>query len=233
MTTTSVSPTARSLWLGWRGVAAPGALVLRTALVLALAAGGGSTATLDPKGVDPNGSRALAQLLGSHGVTVIRAEGVAAATGSAGEGDTLLVVAPDLLDERLAGELRSTGADLVLLGARNRDILAALLPGARVTGSQPVQARGPDCELPAARLAGRATAGGATYVVSAGTGTVVSCYADGDGDSSVVQARETDGRLIPLLGTGSALRNDRLAEQGNASLTMNLLGAHEHLVWDM
>src|SRR5436305_264134 len=118
MTTTSVSPTARSLWLGWRGVAAAGALVLLTALVLALAAGGGSTATLDPEGVDGNGSRALAQLLGRHGVTVVR-------------------------------------------------------------------------------------------------------------------ARESDGRLITLLGTGSALRNDRLAEQGNASLTMNLLGAHERLVWDM
>ena len=155
MTTTSVSPTARSLWIGWRGVAAGGALILLTALVLALAAGGGSTAALDPKGVDPDGSRALAQLLGRHGVTVIRTEGVAAATGSAGQGDTLLVISPDLLDQELATELRSTGADLVLVGARNRDIVAAFLPGARVTGTAPVTARQPACDLTSARLAGQ------------------------------------------------------------------------------
>lgn len=233
MTTTSVSPTARSLWIGWRGVAAGGALILLTALVLALAAGGGSTAALDPKGVDPDGSRALAQLLGRHGVTVIRTEGVAAATGSAGQGDTLLVISPDLLDQELATELRSTGADLVLVGARNRDIVAAFLPGARVTGTAPVTARQPACDLTSARLAGRAAAGGATYLVSQGGGAVVSCYPDGDGESSVVQVREPDGRLITFLGTGSSLRNDRLDEEGNAALSLNLLGAHEHLVWEM
>lgn len=233
MSTTAVSPTVRSIWLSWRGVAAAGALVLLTAVVLALAAGGGSTASLDPVGVDRNGSRALAQLLGRHGVTVVRTEGVVAARGSAAEGDTLLIVGPELLTPDLAAQLRSTGADLVVVGASSTDVVQAFLPDAKVTGASSVRARQPGCELPAARLAGKATSGGVTYVVSEGTDDVVACYPDQDDGSSLLQVREPDGRSITLLGTGTPLRNDRLAEQGNAALTMNLLGANDKLIWDM
>jgi hypothetical protein len=233
MTTTSVSPTVRSIWVGWRGVAAAGALILLTAIVLAAVAGGGSTASLDPRGVDRNGSRALAQLLGRHGVSVVRTEGVAAARGSAGQGDTLLVVGPEFLSPQLASELRSTGADLVVIGASDDAVVRALLPGAEVSGSTTVQARLPDCGLLAAQLAGKATSGGYTYSVGEVAGDVVSCYPDKAAGSSLVQVREPDGRSITLLGTGTPLRNDRLADQGNAALTMNLLGGHDHLIWDM
>ena len=183
--------------------------------------------------MDRNGSRALAQLLGRHGITVIRTEGVDAAQGSAGQGDTLLVVGPELLTPDLAAALRSTGADLVVVGASSNDVVQAFLPGAKVTGSTSVQARQPLCALPAALLGGKATSGGQTYLVSVGGDDVVSCYPDQDGGSSLVQVREPDGRSITLLGTGTPLRNDHLADQGNAALTMNLLGRNEHLVWDM
>jgi hypothetical protein len=55
------------------------------------------------------------------------------------------------------------------------------------------------------------------------------CYFS-DGKPSLVQLPAT-GSTVTVLGTGAPLTNERLAEEGNAALGMNLVGARASAVW--
>jgi hypothetical protein len=56
------------------------------------------------------------------------------------------------------------------------------------------------------------------------------CYSVG-GAGTIAQIRSADGLVTTVLGSGPMLTNDRLADDGNAALSMDLLGAHPHVVW--
>ncbi|MCY7373955.1 MAG: DUF4350 domain-containing protein [Spirochaetaceae bacterium] len=224
----STDPSATDLWRAARGPVALAGIVLLGALVIAVFAGPTGSARLDPRSPDPSGGRAVAELLRDQGVQVDLVTTTAAVTGAAAAGDTLLVVDPGLLVDEQVDAVRASGADLVVLAPLEPELY---VPGVTLgPGSEP-GVREPACALRPARRAGRADAGGPSWLVEPGTvsGSGPLCYSR-DGEPSLV--RVPDGpRSVTLLGNPTALQNSRLGEEGNAALSLGLLGANPRLVW--
>jgi hypothetical protein len=145
----------------------------------------------------------------------------------------LLVTSPELLVDSQARAVRDSGADLVLAGVQEPE---RFVRGVTLVGGAAAETRAPGCALPAAQRAGSVDAGAVAYAVdveAAGVdrgARVEECYS-ADGDPSLVRVLRADGSSVTLLGNATVLTNDRLDEQGNASLALALLGAHERLVW--
>ncbi|MDX3385793.1 DUF4350 domain-containing protein [Streptomyces niveiscabiei] len=231
--TTSASPTARHLWTRARGVALAVALLLVAGITVAALQSDTHHGELDPRSADPYGSRAIAELLADRGVTTRVVTTLADARAAAGPDSTLLVTVPDLLTERQQSDLRATTA-----GSGGRTVLVApgswsvqtLAPG---VVADPATSRDttldPDCALPEARRAGAADTGGHRYTVT--RQGIDECYPSRRLATLLrVPADSGDGDTI-VLGAPDILLNDRLDEQGNASLALQLLGSRPHLVW--
>ncbi|GGU72409.1 hypothetical protein GCM10010260_00030 [Streptomyces filipinensis] len=231
--TTSTAPTARQVWTRTRGITLAVVLILAAAVAMAAVRSTARHGELDPRSADPYGSHAIAQLLSDRGVSTRVVTTLDAARSAAGPDTTLLVAVPDLLTSRQQTRLHTataaSGGRTVLVAAGSSSV-QRLAPG--VT-ADPATSAGttlaPDCGLPEARRAGSADTGGIRYTTSRLDAD--SCYfsarlatllrtpaASGHGDTVV-------------LGAPDILYNDRLDQQGNASLALQLLGSRPHLVW--
>ncbi|MFC8952001.1 DUF4350 domain-containing protein [Streptomyces sp. NPDC057101] len=230
--TTSLALTPRQLWCRARGTLLVLALVLIGGIVLATVQSTGSHGALDPRSADPHGSRAVAELLKARGVTVTVTttldETTAATTGTS----TLLVTSPDLLTEAQQSTLRraitEAASRTVLIGAGSPS-LPTLAPDVTGATSVPAENRAPSCTLDAATRAGSADLGGERYLVDPGT-AADACY-PADGLPTLVRVPGPGATDTVLLGSPDILYNDRLDQQGNASLALQLLGSRPHLVW--
>ena len=221
---TSLDPPPRRVWQTARMPLLVGLFVLLAALAVAVAGSQRDRGLLDPRAVDPTGSRALAELLAEQDVQVdlVRTAEQARRTGPE---TTLLVAFPDRLAEPQLAALRNTPADLVLV-TPGREPLQVLAPGVEPVASAAVQTREPACVLPAARAAGAADTGGDVYrAATAGQ----RCYPAEQGPTLVQLG--TDGRTVTVIGAARPFTNEALDEAGNAALTLRLLGAHPRLVW--
>ncbi|MEZ0165555.1 DUF4350 domain-containing protein [Kineococcus sp. LSe6-4] len=210
-----------------RGAALLVLVVLATAVLVTLLTPRTEEAVFSPASAAPAGGRAVARVLADQGVRTEEARSFDAAlgglAGAAGRDVTLLVTQPDLLSGQRWDRLVATGADLVVLRP-DAGTLDALTDSLAPTGEASSAVRDPGCDLPAARAAGPARAGGLTYAASAGA---TACYG-----GSYVQAplREGPGTLT-VLGQPSLLTNRWAAQDGNAALALWTLGAHRDLVW--
>ncbi|MFL6143572.1 MAG: DUF4350 domain-containing protein [Labedaea sp.] len=213
--THSVSPDARTIWRAARAPAAVLLIIVAAGIVIALVRGGSDGGSLDPRSTAPSGSRALARLLQDQGVRTDFVETAAAADGALTGGPaTLLISHPERIEPDRVAALARRAATVVLV-APPKEVLRALDLPMRVSTEVEVRDRAPDCPLATARAAGVATMGGVRF-----SGTEV-CYGGTLGWTGPVT----------VLGTGVAFTNDRLDEQGNAALTMRLLGGHDRIVW--
>ncbi len=222
----SLDPTSRDIWHAVRG---PGLVVLGVlvAAVAVAALGGGSQAgLLDPRAVDPSGSRAVAEVLRDQGVQVQLVQTNRGLRDTALPSDTVLVAFPDLLRPEQAKTVRDVGADLVVIGAH---VPRQFADGVELRQESAMEARQPVCALAEAERAGIADTGGLSYDLAADVGDAVGCYAR-EGLPSLVQVR-TAGRTVTLLGSPQALTNDRFDELGNAALALGLLGQNDRLLW--
>jgi hypothetical protein len=224
--TTSRDPTPADLWRAARLPVLIVGAVLAVTVLLAIVANRTQAGLLDPRAVDPSGSRALATLLRDQGVRVDLVQTVAE-VGRAEPGDTVLVTHPGVLQEQQLTALRETGADLVLV-APGQPALDVLAGGLAESGADDVAARSPACSLHAAARAGVADMGDVLYAAAAGADAAL-CYPAEDG-AGLAQTN-AGGRQVTAIGTPVPLTNDRLDEQGNAALSMMLLGANERLLW--
>ncbi|MHC5908720.1 DUF4350 domain-containing protein [Streptomyces sp. S6] len=231
--TTSTSPTARHLWTRARGVALAVAVLLIAGVTVAALRSDAHHGELDPRSADPYGSRAIAELLAARGVTTRVVTTLDDARAATGPDTTLLVAVPDLLTKRQQSDLRAATA-----GSDGRTVLVApggwsvqtLAPG---VVADPATSRdttlAPDCALPEARRAGAADTGGHRYTVT--RQGIDECYPSRRLATLLrVPAETGDGDTV-VLGAPDILLNDRLDEQGNASLALQLLGSRPHLVW--
>ncbi|MFF4432267.1 DUF4350 domain-containing protein [Streptomyces sp. NPDC001513] len=214
------------------------ALAVLTAGVVILAALNSGTrhGYLDPRSADPLGSRAVAELLKARGVTTRVVTTAAEAAEATGPHTTLLVADPDRLGTTQRRTIRSaidlSGGRTVLLAPGSHS-LPDLSPGVRAQGDAATDAPapGPDCTLPAATSAGRAaTGGGLRYTTSLPGATA--CYPSGGHPTLLTLPAGTGGDTV-LLGSETILLNESLAEEGNASLALQLLGSRPDLVWYM
>ncbi|MDX3310637.1 DUF4350 domain-containing protein [Streptomyces sp. NPDC054884] len=231
--TTSVSPTALRLWTRARGLVLAFTLLLAAAITLAALQSDARHGALDPRSPDPYGSRAIAELLADRGVTTRVVTALADARTAAAPDTTLLVAAPDLLTEHQQRELYAATA-----GSGGRTVLVApsswsvgtLAPG---VSADPANSRdsalSPDCTLPAARRAGTADTGGIRYTTRRPDAD--ECYPS-ERLATLLRVPDTTGDGDTLvLGAPDILYNNRLDQQGNASLALQLLGSRDHLVW--
>ncbi len=200
---------------------------------------------LDPTSVEPDGSRALVQVLRERGVDVVATRRFADVADRAGT--TVLVVAPRFRTPAVRDALDALDADLVLV-APDPFVLEDLgrpLEADVVARTGPAP---PRCADPAARAAGDLDWSGWVYRPPAGPAPadVVSwCYpgpdpsgptpSDPDPDPAGPAGRfvswSEGGRRVVVLGSPEPLRNDAVARDGNAALALHVLGAHDTLVW--
>ncbi|MER6349938.1 DUF4350 domain-containing protein [Streptomyces sp. NPDC001595] len=234
---TSVSPTARHLWTRTRGIALALVLLLAAAVTIAVIRSDTRHGNLDPRSADPQGSRAVAELLADRGVSTRVVTTLADARAALAPDTTLLVAVPDLLtasqQDQLHGAAADSGGRTVLVAAGGASV-ERLAPGVSADPATSQQSTlSPDCALPAARRAGPADTGGIRYTTtrpdadrcypSERLATLIRVpHTPGDG--------EGEGDTI-VLGAPDILLNERLDEQGNASLALQLLGSRPHLVW--
>jgi hypothetical protein len=234
------APTRAARWRQWR---------IPLALIALIVLGGVASALisrlmlapstyLDPASNAPDGSRALSDILGERGFTVVRTESAAGALAalarepeSAGSGRvlaTLVITSPSLLTSEQRIRLRQAGADLFLV----RPGPAALTALAPAVVAEHASADGdgrllmPRCDLPGARLAGSANVGGYGYRAPA---SAAGCYPVNSSPSMVRYA--TAQRTVTILGSGAPLTNIELVANGNAALMLNLLSGHSRIVW--
>ncbi|MCN9244757.1 DUF4350 domain-containing protein [Streptomyces sp. RY43-2] len=228
---TSASPTARQIWTRTRGVLIAVALLLTGALAIALLQSGTRHGRLDPRSADPYGSRAVTALLADRGVSTRVVTTLDQARAAVGPDSTLLIAVPDLLTPHQQTLLREatqdSGGRTILIAPKNSvDTLASGVSADPVTSFDPLLT--PGCELLAARRAGTAGTGGVRYHTEVPGAD--RCYPS-EGRPTLVRLPNASGGDTVLLGAPDILYNDRLDEQGNASLALQLLGSRTHLVW--
>jgi hypothetical protein len=175
---------------------------------------------LDPRSAGPDGTRAVAALLGERGVDVQRTTDAGSATNGLDDRTVVLVAFPGLLPDGLRQALADAEQGTVVLLGPSAAVLEALTPDVRRASSAPVQTRAPGCSEPAAVQAGAADVGGALYTTTTGT----TCYPGEGNDGALALGRTRGGARLVVLGSGETLSNGRLADQGNAALALTLLG---------
>ncbi len=215
----------------WRIVRIPAAVVLVVllgAIVLGLSSSRFERGSLDPRAVDPAGSRALSVLLGHRGITVHRVRGVAAAVARADATSTIFVAFPDYETSNALERVPTLPSTVrvVVLDPTDR-ALDQLTGEITPTGFTSVKRRDPGCGLAAATAAGDADLGGTTYtLLNPDVGS--RCY-----NGSLATAHTRTGQPLVAIGGPDPFTNDKLAQHGNAALTLGLLAGHEGIddVW--
>jgi len=229
---TSVSPTARQVWTRSRGIALAAVLLVAAAVTIAVIRSDARHGTLDPRSVDELGSRAVAELLADRGVSTRVVTTLDEARAAAGPDTTLLVAVPDLLTHRQQTLLHSsttTSGGRTVLVAPGSWSVGRLAPDVTADPATSISSTlDPDCDLPAARRAGAADTGGIRY--STTHLEADACYPS-ERLATLLRIPATGGGDTVVLGAPDILYNDRLDEQGNASLALQLLGSRPHLVW--
>ena len=227
---TTVGVRARGRWHRWRLVLALAGLVTVVAVAAALPQPAESSVSLAPDNPGRDGARALAQILGAHGVAVGYTRSFADATRAAAAGTTLLLANGYLLGDSQVEALASTKADVVLVEP-DEYLLEAMAPAVGIdsvaSGSSPSVLE-PQCSDPDAVAAGSVLAASAGYL--ARTEAAVVCYpgADGAPGTYLVVAGQ---RRVVAIGDGSILTNASLASAGNAALALRALGRNTSLTW--
>lgn len=226
--TPASGPQPREIWRAVRLPIAVALVVLIGGVVLGLSSGRFQRGSLDPRAVDPAGSRALAVLLQHRGVTVHRVHGVAAALGQADSDSTIFIAFPEYESSTTLQRLQALWPTVrvVLLDPSDRalnQVTAEISTRSYVS----VKRRDPACELAEARTAGDADLGGGTFtLLNSGVGQ--RCYG-----GSVVTAQTRSGQPVAVVGAAEPFTNDRLARRGNAALAIGLLGGADDLWWVM
>ncbi|GGP61778.1 DUF4350 domain-containing protein [Streptomyces sindenensis] len=228
---TSTAPTPGQVWTRARGILAVVLILVVAGITFAAVRSGTNHGQLDPRSTDPKGSRAVAELLKERGVSITVATTLDKATTAVGPDTTLLVAGPNLLTRSQQLRLNAAttaSAGRTLLIAPGPGATARLAPGVRAEAHHAVSALAPSCEFPAARRAGTADLGGTRY--TAQDPAAVTCYPSAGIPSLVVLPTGAGGDTV-VLGAPDFLHNERLDQQGNASLALQLLGSRPHLVW--
>ena len=201
-----------------------------TVIVVGLRGGAQAGIPLAADNPAPQGAMAVAEVLRQKGVDVIEtgslAETEQAIDGRAGDSTVLLWDIDLLLDGDQHDRLLRATDELVVLDPAFLE-LEDLAPGIAQAGAADGEFDA-DCQLTAVDRAGSVDAGGSAYRI-VDDGDATGCLADDD-RFGVVQTRNGD-TTVTLLGLTEVLMNGEITKAGNAALALNLLGAHETLVW--
>ena len=225
---------ARRGWLRWRWILAVAGAVLLAALITALTASvPGDKSRLGPDNPEPDGSRALVQVLRNQGVDVRAVRRSTTAESATSADSTLVVTNTGLLGPNQLARLAADDAPNLVLVEPDEFTLARLAPQLRTAGHTDARTLDPGCSSPAAQAAGRARAGGYLYglLPAAATDGVQVCYPQPGQDVGSYLTLTTAGRTVTVIGQSDLLTNEHLDQGGNAALGIWALGARPSLVW--
>lgn len=193
-----------------------------------------STIPYAPDNAQPDGARAVAQVLGRQGVEVRHVTHVADAVAEAGPGTTLVVTPASMLLPEQVDALAGVDADLVLLGADDMLLRAATDDAVgRVPGAPaPPGAVEPSCDLPLATRAGTMRLAPGLAAEPGATDVTLCWPADGSAALAQVRSSGADGeRTVTAVDDPSFVTNGVVLDDGDAALALGLLGARDTLVW--
>jgi protein-S-isoprenylcysteine O-methyltransferase Ste14 len=188
-----------------------------------------SSADLAADNPAPNGARAVVEVLRQHGVDVRITRTLDRTEGAISDPDdtTVLLYDPqELLSSDQREELHDAARELVLVEP-SFATLGDLAPGVSVAGSTKGTLRA-DCDLAAVQKAGTVSGGGMLYDADRAA-AATECLRTKQG-AAYVQLLDRGVRTT-VLGTGSALSNGVIAQDGDAALALNTLGRSHTLVW--
>jgi hypothetical protein len=216
----------------WRWPALAAAVVIVAGVVIALLQPSQTSGYLDPGDATPTGGRALAALLTARGQQVVRTQ---LPPGPSGDGSLELVTSPEILSNaQLTQAGRFTGD--ILLVDPDAAALRAIAP--QVSQAEDTQGAGgdfvavPGCANQAATLAGDAYLGGT--LMQTDDPAAQTCYmglTDAGGLGYYMITYSDGSRTITVLGSGAALTNQYLADDGDAALALNLMRRDNRILW--
>jgi uncharacterized protein DUF4350 len=223
---TAVGRSAGESWRAFRTPLLVTGVIVLAAIVVLIATTARTSGPFSPDSTEPEGARALATLLGNHGVKVTGTDVLDDAVQPGG-GKTLLIGPEGQLDRVDWQRIADAGWSHVVLIRPGTRALEVLAPGVEDNGQiLSSDSRQPNCDLPAAVKAGTVTVGGSTY---SAPDSAQACY--GDGINNTVIRLESNGRIVDVVGTTRSFTNEQLAEDGNAALALNLIGTDRELIW--
>jgi Domain of unknown function (DUF4350) len=212
-------------------------LVLAVATVLAVVEAGQQrrTGALDPENAQPDGARAVARVLGQHGVTVDVVRSQAELLRQDLRGATLAV--PD------SGQLSGRNGRAALRAARGATDVVLLSPAQELVDDLglPLETRpggGGAVEADCAGdggppLGSRLTLSGVDRIVAprtAATGATT-CFRDSGGSHWTHLPATGDRAAVTVVGARDFLTNATVTEADDAAVALRLLGQSDHLVW--
>jgi len=198
------------------------ALVFAVGLAIVLGVGTDTATPMDPDNPGPDGTRALARVLGDEGVDVEVARSAAELEAiDVDDRTSVVVVQPQLLGtstiQRLQDHTRAADAVVVVgAGPGIADAFGAIGGGASIPLGD---GRKPGCDDP--RFDGLTLQVDWTSVYPGGD-----CYT---GKAGAIVTAPAD-RLL-LFGADQALTNDQILRGDNAAVALRLLGQDRRLVW--
>lgn len=197
-------------------------LVVAVALAVWLGHDTRTSTPMDPGNAGPDGTRALARVLGDEGVDVQIARDADELESLEVDGQTsVVVVLPEYLGTSTIDRLLDHVSDahsVVVVGAGPGVADAFGVPGGGAE-TQLGNGRDPGCDDP--RFDGLTLEVDRTTLYPDG-----SCYA---GKAGAVVAEPQDG--LTLFGAAEALTNDQILRADNAAVALRLLGQDDRLVW--
>ena len=208
-------------------------IVVLLVTILLIALGRSGDAQGIPLAADnpaPEGAMALAEVLRQQGVDVIETDSMAdteaALRGKTFDTTVLLWDVDLLLDTGQHHRLLQATANLVVLDPVFLE-LEDLAPGIALAGRTDGEFDS-DCDLTPVQKAGTVDAAGSAYRI-VDDEQAKGCLADGDRYGLVQTVK--NGHGVTVLGLTDALTNGQITAAGNAALALNLLGAHDTLIW--
>ncbi|WP_052273836.1 DUF4350 domain-containing protein [Arthrobacter sp. L77] len=210
-----------------------GALVLALILLINLVSGPEEDARpLSPGNAAPQGARAVAEVLASEGVDVVRADSYDEAIAALERGPATLFL-NDAQQYLSAGQVADVTvlADRAVLAAPGARQLAALDDDFAPVGAAPLDLAGDapalsaDCPDTDAIAAGTLTASGTAY------SGAVECFQVAIEDATGGLYTTSDDGSVAVLGAPSILSNEAITDEGNAALALRALGSSPTLVW--
>ncbi|WP_104117084.1 DUF4350 domain-containing protein [Arthrobacter sp. B1805] len=187
---------------------------------------------LSPGNPAPDGARAVAEVLESEGVDVVRVHTYEDAIEALGD-DSATLFLNDAQQYLSADQLSklTAGAERAVLAAPGERQLTALDEEFAVVGAVPVDFAGEasavaaECSDPDALAAGTLSGNGTAY-----SGAVTCFPASIDGETGGLYITDTDGS-VAVLGAPEILSNGLITDEGNAALALRALGSTPTLVW--
>ncbi len=208
--------------------------VIGAAWLVSLATPDYSDTRFAPNNHNPQGARAVAQVLKNNDVDITFTRELPEAVGHARSGATVLIAHDTGLSADQAHALLRSGADIVAANPRG-DLVAAI---AEHSSTSITQAASPSditstvaqCQSPVAQAAQEISSSGTGFTQTSPQAHVIECF-PGLVGSHFAQVSTDEGQRIILFDDVDSWSNQRITDYGHAALALHSLGAHPQLVW--